>query len=364
MPPFLVFDRLRKSFGEHIVLSEISLEVQEGEILVLLGPSGSGKTTLLRLISGFESPDRGSLQIGGEDVTPLAPERRNFGMVFQHYALFPHLSVAANIAFGLESRGVGASERDRRVAEVLELVELSGFGDRPVQQISGGQQQRVALARALAPHPRLLLLDEPLSNLDPELRERTRRQLRQAIRRVGLTAVWVTHEQEEAFDVGDRIALLHDGQLAQVGPPERLYLEPRSRFVAAFVGRASFIGGLQERDGMVLIGHERAGGRAVRWPVVSSTEIAPAERVEVMFRPEGLRLCRPEESEALLGVVIERRFTGESTFYLVELPGGERLLVKGELEGPAIREQTGVALCADGPPPRSFVAPREAEGEV
>jgi len=359
VPPFMALERVRKSFNGQLVLAEISLTVDEGEILVLLGPSGSGKTTILRLISGFETPDEGAIMVDGEEVTGLPPERRNFGMVFQHYALFPHMTVADNIAFGLESRNIDREEIEGRVSEVLELVDLADFGARRVQEISGGQQQRVALARALAPHPRVLLLDEPLSNLDPELRERTRRQLRQAIRRVGLTAVWVTHEQEEAFDVGDRVALLERGSLAQVGPPEELYLEPQSRFVAAFVGRASVLMGEQKADGRVQIGDGRFRGHGVCWPADAAAPVEPGQTVEVVFRPEGLSLAAADEDGALAGVIEERRFTGEATFYLVQLAAGEKLLVKGELEGPRTGERVSVALNAQGPSPRSFLAPEE-----
>jgi len=354
VPAFMILDRLRKSFNGQRVLEDISLTVEEGEILVLLGPSGSGKTTLLRLISGFETPDDGTIVVAGEDVTGLPPERRHFGLVFQHYALFPHMSVDDNIAFGLESRGTGRDEIEDRVGEVLELVDLEGFGARRVQEISGGQQQRVALARALAPHPRLLLLDEPLSNLDPDLRERTRRQLRQAIRRVGLTAVWVTHEQEEAFDVGDRVALLENGSLVQVGSPEDLYLKPQSRFVAAFVGRASILMGEQMAKGEVRIGDDRYRGHGVLWPMDAAAPVEPGQPVEVVFRPEGLRLAPLDEAGTLEGKIEERRFTGEATFYLVRLASEQKLLVKGELEGPRIGERVGVGLNTAGPRPRSF----------
>ena len=264
------------------------------------------------------------------------------------------MSVADNIAFGLESQKLGRDEISQRVDEVLELVDLSGFGARKVQEISGGQQQRVALARALAPHPRLLLLDEPLSNLDPDLRERTRRQLRQAIRRVGLTAVWVTHEQEEAFDVGDRVALLESGSLAQVGPPEELYLRPESRFVAAFVGRASVLQGEQKADGIVQIGDERFRGHGVSWPTDSAANVEPGQPVEVVFRPEGLRLAPVGEDGTLLGEIEERRFTGEATFYQVRLAAGRGLLVRGELEGPKTGDPVAVGLSDSGPRPRSF----------
>jgi ABC-type Fe3+/spermidine/putrescine transport system ATPase subunit len=362
MEPFLTLHQLRKSFAGEPILEDISVSVEEGEILVLLGPSGSGKTTLLRLIAGFETPDGGSIEVGGEQVSGLPPERRNFGMVFQHYALFPHMTVAQNVAFGLEKRTSSRREVEQRTTEMLELVDLAGFEPRRVQEISGGQQQRVALARALAPHPRIMLLDEPLSNLDPELRERTRRQLRQAIRRVGLTAVWVTHEQEEAFDVGDRVALLENGALAQVGTPEELYLRPSSRFVASFVGRASVMEGLLRGDGLIEIGDIRFRGQGVRWPAVAAEELEPGTPVEVVFRPESLQLCRLDSEDSLAGVVSERRFTGETTYYRVELELGGSLLVRGALEGAAAGDHVSVALHPSGPPPRCFHRPaRENE---
>lgn len=362
MTAFLKLNQLRKAFSGQPVLDEISLSVEEGEILALLGPSGSGKTTLLRLIAGFESPDDGSIEVGDENVTGLSPERRNFGMVFQHYALFPHMTVAQNVAFGLESRKTPEGTGDR-VREMLALVDLAGFEERRVQEISGGQQQRVALARALAPHPRILLLDEPLSNLDPDLRERTRRQLREAIQRVGLTAVWVTHEQEEAFDVGDRVALLQSGLLAQVGTPEDLYLRPKSRFVASFVGRATFVEGVQLADGRAQIGDTRFRGQGVCWPVEATEEFEPGTKVEVVFRPEALSLGPADEDGSLAGEIVERRFTGEMTLYLVTLSTGDSVLVKGELEGPATSGVVSVGLRPSGPSPRSYAIHDPGEDE-
>jgi ABC-type Fe3+/spermidine/putrescine transport system ATPase subunit len=348
MPPFLVLDELDKSFGAQTVLRDLSLEVNAGEVLALLGPSGSGKTTALRLIAGFERPDRGRIRVGGEDVTALPPERRRFGMVFQHYALFPHLNVAENVAFGLAGRKLGREETARKVADALALVDLPGFETRRVGEISGGQQQRVAVARALAPEPRVLLLDEPLSNLDPTLRERTRRELLRAVRRVGITTVLVTHEQEEAFHLGDRVAVLQGGVLHQVGTPEELYERPATRFVAGFVGRASGLPGALAPDGGVRIGNDGVVWRGVPAPDVAAAALGtPAELV---VRPESLMFT----DSGLEGRVTERRYAGTSTFYLVALAAGGEVEVLAPSEAAAEGEAVRVGLVPGGLPPRIF----------
>jgi len=295
--PFLRLDALTKRWSHDVAVGPVTLDIARGEIVALLGPSGSGKTTLLRLLAGFETPDAGRITVDGEDVTAVPPARRRCGMVFQHYALFPHLDVGENVAFG-----VGA-DAGRKVADALALVELPGFERRKVQELSGGQQQRVALARALAPQPRLLLLDEPLSNLDPTLRERTRRELRALIKRVGITSLFVTHEQDEAFDLGDRIAVLNRGRVEQVGTADELYEQPASLFVATFVGRANVL------PGGGPAAHALGGGRGSRDGQV------------VVVRPERLRFAEG----GLAGVVRERRYTGAAAFFLVESDSGERL---------------------------------------
>src|ERR1041385_4791658 len=239
--PFLLLERLTKRFGGVAAVDGLSLGVPRGDLLALLGPSGSGKTTTLRLLAGFEIPDEGRIVGDGEGVTGTPPAGRRFGMVFQHYALFPHLDAGENVAFGLESLGVPPAERERRVRAALDLVELAGLERRPVSALSGGQQQRVALARALAPEPRVLFLDEPLHNPDRSEERRTRRELRGLIRRIGITTILVTHEQEEAFDLADHVAVLRRGRLEQLGTPEALYNEPATAFVAGYIGRASVL---------------------------------------------------------------------------------------------------------------------------
>jgi len=312
--PYLRMRGLTKAFEGTVAVADLSLDVARGEIVALLGPSGSGKTTTLRLLAGFETPDAGAILVRGEDVTRVAPAARRFGMVFQHYALFPHLDVGANVAFGLAVKGEAAA---RRVREVLAMVDLDGYERRPVAALSGGQQQRVALARSLAPEPRILLLDEPLSNLDPSLRERTRRELRRAIHQVGITTVFVTHEQEEAFDLGDRVAVLHRGRLEQVGSPDELYDEPASAFVAGFVGRTAALPG------------ERVGGTA---------------GTTALVRPEAMRFVTNGGAAALEGVVTERRFVGAQAYFTVDAGAGLAFDVQAPLKAVRVGDRVRVAV--------------------
>jgi ABC-type Fe3+/spermidine/putrescine transport system ATPase subunit len=316
---FVTLDGVRKQWSATVTVGPLSFGVAQGEILALLGPSGSGKTTVLRLLAGFETSDAGRIGIGDEDVTATPPARRRCGMVFQHYALFPHLDVGENVAFGLVGQGKANAGR---IVDALKLVGLEGFERRRVQELSGGQQQRVALARALAPEPRVLLLDEPLSNLDPTLRERTRRELRALIKRVGITSIFVTHEQEEAFDLGDRVAVLESGRLEQIGTAEELYERPASLFVATFVGRANvlrgpaaqaFGGGGGMKDGEVLV-----------------------------VRPERLAFA----AAGVPAVVQERRYTGAAAFFLVETDGGDRLEVLAAPDAARVGDR--VRLAATG----------------
>src|ERR1041384_7174535 len=234
---------LSKRYGDHAAVAGVTLDVTDGEFLVLLGPSGCGKTTTLRMIAGLIEPSGGAARIGGADVTFLPPWRRNTGMVFQNYALFPHMSVAENVAFGLEMRKIAKSEIAARAREALRLVRLDGYADRLPRQLSGGQQQRVALARVLAIRPDVLLLDEPLSNLDAKLREEVRVEIRELQRQLGLTTVMVTHDQEEALTVADRLVVMADGEIRQIGSQRDLYERPANSFVAGFVGRSTTLAG-------------------------------------------------------------------------------------------------------------------------
>ena len=352
---FLRMDGLAKSFGETQVLHDFSVELGEGEVLALLGLSGSGKTTALRLLAGFEAPDQGTIRLDGADVTSLAPAERGFGMVFQHYALFPHMTVAQNVAFGLESRGWPKAKMQPRIDEMLALVKLQGFGERRVSAISGGQQQRVALARALAPEPRLLLLDEPLSNLDPALRETTREELRAAVRQLGITTVLVTHEQEEAFHVGDRIAVLHEGHLHQVGSAVELYRQPATPFVASFIGRSGRLTGtVTQQNGAVHV--KLADG--VTWPGEPAPDMdpEPGRKVSLVIRPEALTLA----PDGLSGKVEEIRFTGALSYAVVSLNDlAGKLYVLIEDQVPTVGEEVHVAHRPSGPMPRIF--PLEAD---
>lgn len=325
MSAFLRLEGLSKRFDGTVAVDRVSLGLERGELLALLGPSGSGKTTTLRLLAGFEAPDEGRVLVDGEDVTRVAPVSRRFGMVFQHYALFPHLDVRANVAFGLESLGVHGAELDRRVERALALVDLAGFGPRRIDQLSGGQQQRVALARALAPEPRVLLLDEPLSNLDPTLRERTRREIREVIHRVGITTVLVTHEQDEAFELGDRVAVMRGGRLEQVGTPDELYGAPANAFIAGFIGRST-------TAEVVVVGASPRGLRisveGVEWDIdaIPGVPMPTPGPAVMLVRPEALRLT-PAGPGAVPATITSRRFVGPSAIYTARTDGGAVLEV-------------------------------------
>ncbi|MDH3700120.1 MAG: ABC transporter ATP-binding protein [Alphaproteobacteria bacterium] len=318
---------LSLSFGENEVLKGVNLEIEPGELFTFLGPSGSGKSTLLRAIAGFGPEPKGHILIGNDEVANLPPWQRSVGMVFQSYALWPHMTVRKNVAFGLEERKVPAAEIRRRVDSALELVGLSDFTERRPSQLSGGQQQRVALARTIVVEPRVLLLDEPLSNLDANLRVQMRREIVELQRKLQLTTIFVTHDQEEANTISDRIAVLNDGIIQQVGSPMELYDEPANRFVAHFLGTANLIAGaVRQANGKSLF--EATDGTVLS---LDGAKIASGEKCTAMFRPQSLRIStergQPEEGWVEIpGAIEHREFLGGLIRYSVSA-GSHTLLV-------------------------------------
>lgn len=322
---------LTKRFGEVVAVDGLDLRIAEGELVALLGPSGCGKTTTLRMIGGFESPTAGSIRIGDQEVTRLPPEKRNCGMVFQNYALFPHLTVQENVAFGLEMRGLKRSEIRERTARILEKVGLKGMQDRRPRQLSGGQQQRTALARALVISPAVLLLDEPLANLDAKLREEMRFYIRQLQREFHITTVYVTHDQAEAMVLADRIAVMMEGRLRQLGAAEELYRRPASVDVADLVGVTNLLPGtVTERDGSRLVLETPVG--LVR--AEGGDRLRSGDPGWVSIRPEDLELGESDDLNCMRGTVRARAFLGNLADYRIEVTGGHVLRVQarpGEL---------------------------------
>jgi len=319
---YLRLDALTRRYGETLAADSVSLDIDQGEMIVLLGPSGCGKTTTLRMIAGFVDATAGEIILEGQPIGALPAHRREMGMVFQNYALFPHLSVARNVAFGLEMRGMKRAERDARVAEMLDLVKLARFADRLPRQLSGGQQQRVAIARALAIHPKLLLLDEPLSNLDAELRQGVAREIRLLQQDRKLTTIMVTHDQQEAMAMADRLVVMREGRVQQVGAQEDLYERPATPFVARFIGNSNILTG--RHDGTVF----RTG---------SGTEIALAGRypspgaATLALRPERIALA---ETGQVSGTVLLASYMGATIEHVVALDPQTQLLVRGASSGP------------------------------
>jgi iron(III) transport system ATP-binding protein len=311
----------RGGVGEVTAVDDISLGIAEGELVTLLGPSGCGKTTTLRMIAGFEFPTSGEIYLDGQEINSLPPHKRDMSMVFQSYAIFPHLNIYENVAYGLRVQRRPKEEIERRVSTVLDLVELSGYEKRAPNQLSGGQQQRVALARALIMEPKVLLMDEPLSNLDAKLREQMRSEIRRIQQLLGITSVYVTHDQVEAMTISDRIVVMNEGRIEQVGTPTEIYRHPHSRFVADFIGRANFITGIvrgQEDSQLVL---DFLGG-TITVPAEDFNYVAGGE-VTVVVRPE-MMVINPEERAHTSGIVRRASYLGDVVEYVVAV--GEDVL--------------------------------------
>ncbi len=325
---YLELENLTKHYGPVRALDGVDLEVERGEFLTLLGPSGSGKTTLLMIVAGFVLPDRGRVSLDGIDLTRVPPYSRGLGMVFQHYALFPHMSVFANVAFALRMRKTPAAEVRRAVGDALAMVHLEGMEDRLPSQLSGGQQQRVSLARALVYRPRMLLMDEPLGALDKKLRERMQIELKQIQQQVGITVLSVTHDQEEALTLSDRVAVMNHGRLEQIGSADQLYEAPESRFVADFIGETNFLdvrADSVEGGWMTVSSPSMAGFRVPTRPGV-----AARGEVQLSIRPEKIVFV-DEDSEmacSASGVVEEIVYMGDTSRFYVRLGAGEQLVVK------------------------------------
>ena len=319
---------LRKSFGGVDVLKGIDLKAGQGEFISVVGPSGCGKTTTLNIVAGFEQANGGDLRIGGESVLSMPPHRRRLGMVFQNHALFPHMTVLDNVGFGLAMRGVPREDVRRRAEQALDLVRLGALGGRFPRELSGGQQQRVGIARALTVEPRVILMDEPLSSLDAKLRREMQIELRRIQKEVGITALYVTHDQEEALTMSDRIVLMNAGLIEQDGKPEELYARPRSEFVAGFIGEATFFNArvtARDGDGMALdidgVGATTATGDA-------ASTVQNGTRVRLAVRPNRIRLAAGATGEGFAARVASRAFTGPGLRRVVETEAGSALLVE------------------------------------
>lgn len=310
------------SYSDHKVLDGINLDIRPGEFFALLGPSGCGKTTLLRLIAGFARADAGRIAVGGEEISHLPPWKRDVGMVFQSYALWPHMTVARNVAFGLEERRVPKTDIARRVAAALDLVGLASLADRRPSQLSGGQQQRVALARTIAIEPKILLLDEPLSNLDAKLRVQVRRELRGLQQRLGLTTILVTHDQEEANTICDRVAVMNAGKVQQVGSPTELYEQPANLFVANFLGTANIVDGQISNAGAQRV-FKADGG--LRVPIASGS--SPPKNARMVFRPQDVTVVASDTGastdSSMAGKIVYREFLGSSVRYSIRVGATE-----------------------------------------
>lgn len=326
----LSLQHITKNFGENSILNDISLDVRRGEFVTLLGASGCGKTTTLRIISGLESPDSGRVLLGGLDVTALPPEKRPVNTVFQSYALFPHMTVAKNVAYGLRVHRMNKRDAAARVTEMLDLVQMTDYAKRMPAQLSGGQRQRIAIARALAPQPQLLLLDEPLGALDLQLRRQMQVELKRLQKKLGITFIYITHDQEEAVNMSDRIAVMHDGLFEQLGTPEEIYDQPKTRYVAQFIGTSTiFKASVARVDGSRAMLKNENGRFSAD---ASQAKLTPGEQCELCVRTERLRLSRtPVDGFDLPSRVTEVRYAGGSVLTYVKLHDGTEAVSAGEM---------------------------------
>jgi putative spermidine/putrescine transport system ATP-binding protein len=334
---FLVLDRLTRKFGEHVAVDALSLSVERGEFVALLGPSGCGKTTTLQMIAGFVEPTSGSITLEGKDLLAVPPAKRGLGIVFQSYALFPHMTAAENVAFGLEMQAVSKAERETRVRDALKLVGLEGFAERYPRRMSGGQQQRVALARALVIRPRILLLDEPLSNLDAKLREEMQIELRHIQRTVGATTILVTHDQAEAMALSDRIVVMNKGRAEQIGRPHETYEQPATPFVANFLGKTNMLPATVRTENGAAYALIQDG----RWAVASGA--AADARMVVSVRPEKIGFSGPAAC-SIGGTVRTRIFQGNHWLYQVDTPSGLVTVIRQNAGEPGPEEGASVRL--------------------
>jgi spermidine/putrescine transport system ATP-binding protein len=357
-------ERVTKRFGDIAAVDDLSLDIEEGEFFSMLGPSGCGKTTTLRMIGGFEDPTYGTVFLGGRDVTDLPPYKREVNTVFQSYALFPHLNVRENVAFGLRRKKVDRSEIGTRVTDVMKLVDLEGFEERKPPQMSGGQQQRVALARALVNHPKVLLLDEPLGALDLKLRKQMQLELKRIQQEVGITFIYVTHDQEEAMTMSNRLAVMRQGKIEQLGEPEDVYENPSTEFVAAFLGASNLLEGdvkdQTDGDATVLL----SAGTSVMVPVDRIPQDA-GTRVKVGVRPEKITISNegtsvPEGLNSISGVLRMSTYIGVSHQYKVEGPGGTMLTVYIQNLGAEEAPRPGERVALSWKPEHTFaVVPQD-----
>ncbi len=352
----LTFEGLGKSYGEVEVVRDISLMIAEGEFVSLLGPSGCGKTTILRMVAGLVEPSRGRILIGRDDVTNLPPNKRGLGLVFQSYALFPHMTVFENVAFGLRRRKVAGTELDKRVREALGMVRLAAFGERYPRQLSGGQQQRVAIARALAPHPRVLLFDEPLSNLDAQLRDEMQIELKRLQRNLGITTLFVTHDQGEALSLSDRVGVMAKGVMQQFAAPEEIYHRPATGFVASFIGKPNRLAGsvaMREGSG----GRLAVGGVAI--PAARIEQSAGAQ-VDVVIRQEAVAIrSGAAQSDEIAGEIVLRSFSGARVQYVVRLAEGVEIVAETASHGPEASLTAGAPVALSIDPAAVFAMPPE-----